>query len=167
MDAFFSGAWSLFKLAANCALGYSLAVVVFGFSDASPRKRVIYALVLAVVGVWCSVWFLFRFSFGGFAGVFGSKGIWVVVGVLVAAARVAGVAVGRGRGLLIPAVSLLVFGGLVISIGVDKQESNGNSKSAPIAAPVVESCECSAGATCTGPRGGRYCLTTSGSKRYM
>ncbi len=36
--------------------------------------------------------------------------------------------------------------------------------SAPAAA--AGSCPCSAGLLCTGPRGGRYCLTPSGNKSY-
>lgn len=43
----------------------------------------------------------------------------------------------------------------------------GNSaRVAPPAATAAGSCPCSAGALCTGPRGGRYCLTPSGNKRY-
>lgn len=36
-----------------------------------------------------------------------------------------------------------------------------------IAQPVVASCDCASGATCTGPRGGRYCLDGAGKKRYL
>lgn len=33
--------------------------------------------------------------------------------------------------------------------------------------PVGEHCSCSSNAICTGPRGGRYCLTENGKKRYL
>jgi len=32
---------------------------------------------------------------------------------------------------------------------------------------AAESCPCGGGAVCTGPKGGRYCLTAGGSKRYL
>ena len=38
---------------------------------------------------------------------------------------------------------------------------------APVAAAGVESCPCDAGLVCTGPRGGRYCITAAGNKKYM
>src|SRR5690554_2692894 len=43
----------------------------------------------------------------------------------------------------------------------------GASRQAPStrAAPSA-SCSCSSGSYCTGPRGGRYCVTSTGSKRY-
>ncbi|MGE8217120.1 MAG: hypothetical protein ACN6RD_13060 [Stenotrophomonas maltophilia] len=37
---------------------------------------------------------------------------------------------------------------------------------APAAPSVAGSCPCSGGVLCTGPRGGRYCLTPSGNKSY-
>lgn len=40
---------------------------------------------------------------------------------------------------------------------------------APVAAaPVVAGlCPCDAGLVCTGPRGGRYCITAAGGKKYL
>ncbi len=35
------------------------------------------------------------------------------------------------------------------------------------ARPQVEDCPCEADRTCVGPRGGRYCFTASGRKRYQ
>ncbi|WP_228884126.1 hypothetical protein [Stenotrophomonas rhizophila] len=37
---------------------------------------------------------------------------------------------------------------------------------APLAPAAAGSCPCSSGRLCTGPRGGRYCLTPSGNKSY-
>jgi len=37
----------------------------------------------------------------------------------------------------------------------------------PPAASDGTGCSCAANAWCTGPRGGTYCLTSSGSKRYL
>ena len=34
-------------------------------------------------------------------------------------------------------------------------------------ARAAQGCECSAGAVCIGPRGGRYCLTAAGNKKYL
>lgn len=36
-----------------------------------------------------------------------------------------------------------------------------------VAEPAGAGCECAAGAVCTGPRGGKYCLTAEGKKRYI
>ena len=38
---------------------------------------------------------------------------------------------------------------------------------APVAPAGVESCSCDAGLVCTGPRGGRYCITAAGGKKYL
>ena len=38
---------------------------------------------------------------------------------------------------------------------------------APVAPAGVESCPCDAGLVCTGPRGGRYCITAAGGKKYL
>ena len=74
-----------------------------------------------------------------------------------------------------------VIGGALLIIGVScvvllwwlsgakddiKKQPEKINEPLPIAAPVVESCECSTGAICTGPRGGKYCLTPSGNKKY-
>lgn len=36
-----------------------------------------------------------------------------------------------------------------------------------VAEPAAPGCDCAAGAVCTGPRGGKYCLTAEGKKRYL
>lgn len=52
-----------------------------------------------------------------------------------------------------------VFGG-----GVGKQ---GTRAPVEVSAPAaVEGCDCSSGAVCVGPKGGRYCLRPDGSKKY-
>lgn len=38
---------------------------------------------------------------------------------------------------------------------------------APVAPAGVESCPCDAGLVCTGPRGGRYCITAAGGKKCL
>ncbi|MEZ2740949.1 hypothetical protein [Comamonas jiangduensis] len=38
---------------------------------------------------------------------------------------------------------------------------------APAATDTSCSCSCRSGAVCTGPRGGRYCLSDSGRKSYV
>lgn len=67
--------------------------------------------------------------------------------------------------------ALMLVGLLVVLLvwflsGGEKKQPEKISEPLPIAAPVVESCECSTGAICTGPRGGKYCLTPSGNKKY-
>lgn len=41
------------------------------------------------------------------------------------------------------------------------------SFTAPKATKAQGKCPCSSGAMCTGPRGGRYCLTPAGNKSYQ
>lgn len=67
--------------------------------------------------------------------------------------------------------ALMLVGLLVVLLvwflsGGEKKQPEKISVPLPVAAQVVESCDCSAGATCTGSRGGRYCLAPSGAKRY-
>lgn len=50
----------------------------------------------------------------------------------------------------------------VCSAGGDRQ-----SFTAPKAAKTQGACPCASGSLCTGPRGGRYCLTPSGNKSYQ
>ena len=38
---------------------------------------------------------------------------------------------------------------------------------APTEAKAETGCPCSGSKLCTGPRGGRYCITSGGSKRYI
>lgn len=38
--------------------------------------------------------------------------------------------------------------------------------SAPVAPTYSYSCSCTSGGVCIGPRGGRYCITSGGNKRY-
>lgn len=53
------------------------------------------------------------------------------------------------------------------------QSKPGSSRAAPPAPssrPVARSgssCPCGTGSVCTGPRGGRYCMTSGGNKRYL
>lgn len=45
------------------------------------------------------------------------------------------------------------------------------SRAAPLVSPAAPSssasCPCGSGSICTGPRGGRYCITSGGNKRYV
>ena len=58
------------------------------------------------------------------------------------------------------------------SISASKRICTGYNAATPAALqPAAEdtgsSCPCSSGRICTGPRGGRYCLTPSGNKSYL
>lgn len=56
------------------------------------------------------------------------------------------------------------------SVSASKRVCGGDAASlrpAPAAASAPPGCACSAGTFCTGPRGGRYCLTPTGRKSYI
>lgn len=75
---------------------------------------------------------------------------------------------------------LLIVGALVVGLVWWLVSGDGKPKPAKEAEPVaaIEQraadvpaaqdvvCACSSGAVCTGPRGGQYCLTADGKKRY-
>lgn len=46
------------------------------------------------------------------------------------------------------------------------QPSIGKKPTSPSDA-TSSSCSCGSGSVCTGPRGGRYCVTSGGNKRYV
>ena len=68
--------------------------------------------------------------------------------------------------------SLLLIGALVVALVWWLSSGDGKAKPAkeaepvPVAAVPAASCDCSAGAVCLGPKGGRYCLRPDGSKKY-
>lgn len=51
----------------------------------------------------------------------------------------------------------------VCSVGATERQSF----TAPKPTEAQGECPCSSGSMCTGPRGGRYCLTPSGNKSYQ
>lgn len=59
------------------------------------------------------------------------------------------------RGLLMMAAGVLVGLGVVKVVQWAKAE------------PQKEACACESGALCEGPRGGIYCITAGGNKRYF
>lgn len=63
--------------------------------------------------------------------------------------------------------ALILIGGLVVLlVWWLSGSSKSDSEVAQVAEPVIASCDCTAGATCIGPRGGRYCFRPDGSKAY-
>lgn len=65
-----------------------------------------------------------------------------------------------------------VFGALLVLVAVLAVfgVSEGKKEAEPVVVhseKAAESCECASGAVCAGPRGGKYCLTTAGAKKYQ
>lgn len=90
--------------------------------------------------------------FGAFAKWFGNGVFFVlvVIGAIFFASNVSGWI--RGTSGHLPVVAPVVSPVAVV---------------APVAAAGVESCPCDAGLVCAGPRGGRYCITAAGGKKYL
>lgn len=91
-------------------------------------------------------------------------------------------AAGRRGWLAVGGVSVLVVGGLLIGGAVNHELAarerspvavdSGTAvpvgaQAQAVAEPAAPGCDCAAGAVCTGPRGGKYCLTAEGKKRYL
>lgn len=55
----------------------------------------------------------------------------------------------------------------VVLLGPGKTEPLPAVAAAPVAPVVAGLCPCDAGLVCTGPRGGRYCITAAGGKKYL
>lgn len=54
------------------------------------------------------------------------------------------------------------------SVSKSKRNCSGESRGSGFSAATdTQDCSCRSGKYCTGPRGGRYCLTDSGSKSYL
>ena len=67
--------------------------------------------------------------------------------------------------------ALLMIGGVVVFVVVWFMWPSGEKKAEKQAEPVAieraaESCACGGVNWCSGPRGGSYCLTDAGNKRY-
>ena len=54
-----------------------------------------------------------------------------------------------------------------LSIAACANAAPSGSLNAPIEAKTDTGCPCSGSKLCTGPRGGRYCITSGGNKRYI
>lgn len=71
------------------------------------------------------------------------------------------------RGLLVLAVSALVgWGGVVLYKSWGVWSDALTEDSAPPVVADAEACACGSNSLCTGPRGGRFCVDSSGNKRY-
>lgn len=143
---------------------------------------VVLAAVLAVGGLAGWEWMGDRYAAVSLALGFGAWAAVCVVWWLFKGGTKFNEAAGRRGWLALGGVSALVVVGLLIG-GAVNQELAAASQSVEVAAPVaavpVEAqaqaaaepaapgCDCSANAICTGPRGGKYCLTAEGKKRYI
>ena len=61
--------------------------------------------------------------------------------------------------------SALLVAALVISACASATQPGALNE--PTDAKADTGCPCSSSKVCTGPRGGRYCITSSGNKRYI
>lgn len=176
------GDWILFVL---CALvGGGLAAAVFGVAGKIPVwLRGLLALVLvALFGLVV----LGDVAAKIFGGEYSRASNGYLFGVLVSVVmRVESYVKGRfmGSGLsdkkagfLSAAGSGLALALISSALGVWSRDLPKEEKPAPQVAQVqpvtekaaaVESCDCDSGAVCTGPKGGKYCLTKSGNKKYL
>lgn len=120
----------------------------------------------------------------GAFGLLGRVVNWVVyaVGLLVVVVLV-GLWAGSGKGVKGEGVGRGSDGdgGVVVGSAVGAVAGDGAGKPAEVEAAAVQSgpgetaargdgqagCLCSAGASCVGPRGGVYCVSDAGSKRYL
>ena len=176
--------------------GYGAGVAAFGVAKRAVGVRVFWAVVLgvwlafAVVPVLL-VWVLAgRFSLSAVPGIAAAALAGAGVAGVVAAfgARVE-LAAARGRKMWAPVASSVVFVlagfGAVKALEDWSKKSNkvvevtqAKGKMEPAAVPdavqaagqqagAIEGCACSSGAVCAGKRGGRYCITTGGNRRYL
>ena len=120
----------------------------------------------------------------GAFGLLGRVVNWVVyaVGLLVVVVLV-GLWAGSGKGVKGEDVGRLGdgAGGAVVGSAVGAVAGDGAGKPAEVEAAAAKSerfetaargdgqaaCLCSAGASCVGPRGGVYCVSDAGSRRYL
>lgn len=164
-------------------LGFSVVNAALGGGGRSAAWRVAYAVVAVLLVMVCGVWAAAAW-FGRGAVVLP---VWALLGVAVAvvvnAARALGVfgwsVENRGRAAAVAAVVVVgvAFVGFGLSSGsaVDPLPAGSapvvvSSAAVPSAAvaPVVAGlCPCDAGLVCTGQRGGRYCITAEGGKKYL
>ena len=69
-------------------------------------------------------------------------------------------------------IAVVIIGAAAIAAGAGwlAKEQAGEAQAGEAQAGearAAQGCECSAGAVCIGPRGGRYCLTAAGNKKYL
>ena len=182
------GAWVL--VVCFFGAGYSLAGGALGLRGSSPAARVAWGVALGVAGVFLVVPAIMVWALSG--GLPSIASISAKVWGFVAGGALAGVvALNRSRGRL---GGWVLSGGmrraavgaagivLVFSVGFGLQmlvNGGGRPAAQREAAAVVEEaapsigqspevagCDCSTGAVCIGPKGGRYCLRPDGSKKY-
>ncbi len=69
--------------------------------------------------------------------------------------------------VVLPLVLGLAFGASVMLDAQQQMNAMDKRATATLKAAPAEACACDNGARCTGPRGGTYCITAGGSKRYF
>jgi hypothetical protein len=184
------GEW--FGLVGFWCLGYTAAAGALGVDGQAPGWRVLWGVAIGVVAVFLVV----VGGAAKWAGSWGlAVPIMGVVGGALLAALVARVGKFGGKAWgWVPFATGVIFAAVVIAAGPDgygrkakeavavesgkvidaekpaaiEQRPVESKPAEDMAAGQVEkaSCDCAAGAVCTGPRGGQYCLDADGKKRY-
>lgn len=166
--------WQWLVVAGSVAAGYGIAAAVFGVrGQVSARARVAWAVLLCALIAARMMIPAVVFALAGVrAGVAAvSPAAWALLaGVAVAAVG----AVVKARPKIAAGVACavcIVAAAAWWSAGDASEKSN----SAPDASEIANSsavasenpeCACAARAWCEGKRGGRYCLTDAGARRY-
>lgn len=157
-------------------LGVALALGFAGFRGQHWAVRVL-SLVVAIVGIAAALVFgLFSGAkSGAWSAALGAALSFALVSVaLVSAWVVTWWQAGR-RGAALGALVLIAAVGVAWSIKAFRNAADPvpvamQSEKSGAGMPAVvnaQKCACSDGAQCTGPRGGQYCVTDKGAKRYL
>jgi len=155
-------------------LGAALAFGVAGHRGQHWAVRVLCgaAVVLLLVALVIAWLFGGRDSPAGDVSVSLALSFVVVAAVLCVAWLVPWLKENAGKATAGVVVACAVVAVVRVWGGVPGVEAAaGYSEAVPVVVQVEkaapESCLCSQGAACVGPRGGRYCLSDAGVKRYM
>lgn len=160
----------------GAGIGAALAMGIAGRSGQHWAVRVLCGagamlLPAALVVAWL---------FGGKDSPAGDVLVWMVLAFVLVVGALCVARLGpwlKARAGKVAAGAVLLLVALLVAWLFGGKEPAGEavaavpSESAPAVVQVEkaepESCLCSQGAACVGPRGGRYCLSDAGVKRYM
>lgn len=169
--------WQWLVVAGSVAAGYGGAAAVFGVhGQRSARARVAWAVLLCVLiaaqMMIPAVVFALAGARAGVAAV--SIAAWALLAGIVVAAVSAVVkarpkiAAGVAAGVCLASAAAWWGAGYAGSGSQYEPAVVGSeiSNNAAVASENPE-CACAARAWCEGPRGGRYCLTDAGARRYV
>ena len=70
------------------------------------------------------------------------------------------------RRLQLAALACVVVVGSISPAEAERRRTRARASSPPVVRSEGGNCSCASRRVCTGPRGGRYCITSGGNKRY-